>query len=261
MIMSLAFERRGGGIPLVLLHGFPFNRSMWSEQVESLSRVADLILPDLPGHGESPLGPLPLSMDGMADSVVALLDDLGVNEPAVVGGLSMGGYVAQAIAARHPGRVRALILADTKSAPDSPEAAAQREILAKKVEEADDPAPARDGMLPKLLAPASAASRPELVERVASMISGTAPASIAATLRALATRPDRGPELSSWDWPALVVVGDQDAIATPEEMRGIADRLPRATFSVIPEAGHLPPVEQPAAFNAAVLEFLGRIKG
>lgn len=259
--MSLAFDRRGGGIPLVLLHGFPFNRTMWSDQVGPLSRVSDLILPDLPGHGESPLGDLPLSMDGMADAVVALLDDLGIGEPAVVGGLSMGGYVAQAIASRHPDRVLALILADTKSAPDTPEAAAQREVLARKVEEAGDPAPARDGMLPKLLAPASAKERPDLVERVSAMISGTAPASIAATLRALAIRPDRGPELSSWDWPALVVVGDQDAIAIPEEMRGIADRLPRATFSVIPEAGHLPPMEQPAAFNSAVQEFLRRIKG
>lgn len=259
--MSLAYERHGAGLPLVLLHGFPLDRSMWSEQVGPLSAVADLILPDLPGHGASPLGTLPLSMDAMADAVIGLLDEIGVREPAVVAGLSMGGYVAQAIAARHPGRLRGLILADTKSVGDSPEAAAQREVLAKKVEGDGSPAPARDGMLPKLLAPSNAERHPDLVERVEAMIMGTTPASVAATLRALAIRPDRTAGLPSWRWPSLVVVGEQDVIATPDEMRGIAERLPEATFAVIPGAGHLAPLERPEAFNATVLAFLEQFRG
>lgn len=137
--MLLAFTEQGSGPVVVLLHGFPLNRVMWAEQIQTLSAAHRVIAPDLRGHGDSPAPDAVYTMDSMADDVVELLDGLGVAEPVVVGGLSMGGYVALAMALKHPCRLRGLMLIDTRAAADAPEAAKGREVTAQAVLKAGHP--------------------------------------------------------------------------------------------------------------------------
>src|SRR5262249_37907006 len=152
------------------------------------------------------------TMDTMAGDVIELLDALQITQPVVVGGLSMGGYVAQALWARYPQRIRALMLMDTRAAADTPEAARAREGLARTVEASGSTRPVVDGMLPKLLSEETRKHRADLIPPVRAMMERNSPRSVAATLRGLAQRPDRADMLSSITVPTLVLVGAHDAL-------------------------------------------------
>ena len=254
--MLLAYSDHGAGPAVVLLHGFPLSRTMWDAQVRALSPTHRVIVPDLRGHGESPAPDGAYSMDRMADDVAGLLDGLGIPGPVVVGGLSMGGYVALALALNHPERLRGLILADTRAAADAPEAAARREETARDVLRTGDVGPAVGAMVPRLFAASTLRDRPGVVAAIRAAMEQTTPAGFAGALRGMAARPDRRDRLGEIPVPALVVVGEEDAISPPEEARAIADALPCGRLAVIPRAGHLAPCEDPESFNAAVLDFL-----
>jgi len=254
--MLLAFTDEGAGPAVVLLHGFPLDRTMWADQVPALVPEHRVVVPDLRGHGESPAPDSVYAMEQMAEDVVELLDGLALTEPVVFAGLSMGGYVALALAAHHPERVRALILADTRAANDAPEAAANREVNARSVLAAGHPKALVESMIPKLFAPSSLRDRPELVARLRGAMEATSAAGVAGALRGMAMRPDRRPELGSIAAPTLVVVGEHDAVSPPDEARAIAEALPNGRLVTIPGAGHLSPCENPGAFNAAALDFL-----
>ena len=149
--MDLAYADEGPGPVVVLLHGFPLSRAMWEEQLAGIGSIYRVIAPDLRGFGESPVPEGVYTMDAMADDVVELLETLDIMGPVVVGGLSMGGYVALSLAARYPTRVRALILMDTRAGADTPEAAQGREATARAVLADDSARPVVDAMLPRLL--------------------------------------------------------------------------------------------------------------
>src|SRR5918999_733376 len=151
--IEMVYDDRGSGPPVVLLHGYPFNRSMWSEQVAALSANYRVITPDLRGHGETSVTDEPATMVEMAQDVAALLDKLGL-ERVTLGGLSMGGYVTLAFYRRFPLRVRALILADTRPQADTPEASHNREEQAKKILKEGMQSIA-DDFLKKVLTPAT----------------------------------------------------------------------------------------------------------
>src|SRR4051794_10523705 len=144
--MLLAFDDYGPGPVVVLLHGFPLNRSMWSAQESTVGSIYRVIAPDLRGHGQTAAPEGIYTMDDMAGDVVELLDALGIREPVLLGGLSMGGYVALALIALYPERVRGLMLMDTRASADSPDAARSREELAAKVEASCDASPVVDAM-------------------------------------------------------------------------------------------------------------------
>ncbi|WP_422925235.1 alpha/beta fold hydrolase [Singulisphaera sp. PoT] len=254
--MLLAYDDHGPGPVVVLLHGFPLNRTMWAKQLSDVGSMYRIIAPDLRGHGKSAAPDGVYTMDEMADDVIELLDALQLTEPVVLGGLSMGGYVAFSLIARYPERVRGLMLLDTRAKNDSPEAAANREQLAQKVEASHSTEPVIEAMLPKLLGESSREAHPDLAAKVQRMIEKTPTRTIAGTLRGMAIRPDRTPELGKIDVPTLVVVGEQDAITPPDEMRSMADQIPRSRFITIPDAGHLAPMENPGATNDVILEFL-----
>ena len=148
--MSLAYIDTGAGPVVVLLHGFPLSKEMWRHQLEALAGGHRVIAPDLPGHGESPAPEGAYEMDAMADEVVALLDRLEITRPVVLGGLSMGGYVALALVLRHPERVRGLMLIDTRAAADTPEAARMREETARSVLHSRSTAAMIETMVPRL---------------------------------------------------------------------------------------------------------------
>jgi 3-oxoadipate enol-lactonase len=254
--MLLEYADEGPGPVVVLLHGFPLNRTMWSGQLAGLGSVYRVIAPDLRGQGSTAAPEGVYTMELMADDVIETLDHLGLHEPVVLGGLSMGGYVALAAMVKYPDRFRALILMDTRAAADAPEAAANREVLARQVETSGDVAPVVDGMMPRLFSPLTRERRPEVMAEAREAMIGTQPPGIIGALRGMAARPDRTADLPSIRVPTLVLVGLDDVICTPDEMRSIAAAIPGARFEVIADAGHLAPMEKPEAVNAALIAWL-----
>jgi len=255
MAAELAYEESGRGDAVVLLHGFPFNRSLWREQAEALGGSFRVIAPDLRGHGDSPVVDGPATMEAMAEDVAALLDGLGVGR-AVVGGLSMGGYVTLAFCRMFPDRVRALVLADTRPQADTEEGRRAREVAALRALREGMGAIA-DSMLPKMFAPATFNGRPEVVGRVREMILGTKPEGAAAALRGMAVRRDQTDWLAEISVPTLVVVGREDSITPPADSETMQSKIKAARLEIIEGAGHVSNVERPAEFNRALTDFLG----
>jgi 3-oxoadipate enol-lactonase len=253
--IKVAYEDEGRGTVVVLLHGFPFDRSMWREQARALSDTCRVIAPDLRGQGETPLGDGALTMGEMAEDVVALLDELNVGR-AVLGGLSMGGYVAFEFYRRFPERVGALVLADTRPQADTDEARRTREENAQRVLR-EGMGPLTDSMLPKLLSDATRESRPDVVERVRAMMLGTEPEGAAAALRAMAVRRDQTELLASVDVPTLIVVGGEDSITPPSDAEAMAAEIEGARLVRLEGAAHLSNVERPDEFTRALADFVG----
>jgi pimeloyl-ACP methyl ester carboxylesterase len=259
---QIATVAQGEGMPLVLLHGFPLDHSMWRAQIEHFAGPYRVIAPDLRGFGRSPLGDAASAavstMAEMADDVAALLDALDVGEPVVLCGLSMGGYVAFELWRRHSARLRALVLCDTRAAADSPEAAQGRHATAERLMHEGSNL-LGETMVPKLFAASTFEAQPDLVRGLRERMVATSPAAAAAALRGMAVRSDSRDLLREITVPTLVVVGEHDAISTVDEMRAIADSLPNARFNVINGAGHMAPSEAPAAFNAVLDGFLSDV--
>jgi 3-oxoadipate enol-lactonase len=247
---QMAYETVGSGQPVVLLHAFPFDCRMWRGTAATLAKRVQVITPDLRGFGHSDLGSDLFSIADLADDVAALLDVLGV-PTATVGGMSMGGYVALAFAARHGKRLRSLILADTKAAADSPEARQGREASINLVE-TQGVAAMLDKQIPRLLSANASDSLRAQVRRLGEQ----SPATVIAGIRALRDRPDRTPELASIKVPTLLVVGTDDVLSPPAEFEDMAARIPQARTVLIPGAGHLSCLEKTEAFSAALMGFL-----
>ncbi|QEH38235.1 AB hydrolase superfamily protein YdjP [Aquisphaera giovannonii] len=257
--MRLAYSDTRSSPIVVLLHGFPLSRAMWDGQVEALGAVCRVIAPDLRGHGESESPEGVYTMDAMADDVIELLDALGIDRPVVLGGLSMGGYVALSLALRHPARICGLMLMDTRAAADTPETARGREETARTVLHEGDGHSMIETMIPRLFGKATREKLPHKVGAMLAVMERTAPQGIAGALRGMAARPDRRGELGRIAIPTLVLVGEDDVVAPVDEAREIAGMIPDARLVVIPAAGHLAPFENPAATNAAILGFLAEI--
>ncbi|MFO0956337.1 MAG: alpha/beta fold hydrolase [Isosphaeraceae bacterium] len=255
--MLLNVRDRGDGPAVVLLHGYPLNRTMWDELADSLSRRYRVITPDLPGHGDSKAPAGIYRMGWMAESVLQTLGTLRVDGPFVIGGLSMGGYVAQAMAVEHGERLRGLILMNTRAAADTPEQASAREKTASEVVRTGDVGAIAGAMIPRLLAPESAAGNPGLVHRIEAMILGTPPAGISGALLGMAAREDRIADLPRIGLPTLVVAGDRDAVVPLAEAEAMAAALPKGRLVVVPDVGHLAPIESPTIVFEAVERFLG----
>ena len=260
---TLAVETCGSGLPLVLLHAFPLDHRMW-QRVLPLADHLRLIIPDQRGFGGS-VGDddstaEPASIGQLAEDVVGLLDALHVSEPAVIAGVSMGGYVAQQVAARHPDRVHSLILCDTKFAADTSEARAGRADLAARVGRVGQRILA-EAMIPNLLAKAptveSPSKRNAVEQLLHEMITRQPVATIQAALAALGQRPDMTAAMQQCDRPVLLICGAEDTITPPAVMQAMEELLPQGRLLVVPEAGHLVPLEAPEIFCEAVLAFLG----
>ena len=241
---------------LLLVHGFPLDHRMWVAQLRGLSTQARVIAPDLRGFGRSEVTPGPLTMEQQADDLAALLDHLGI-ERATVAGLSMGGYIAFAFWRRHHARVRALALLDTRAEPDTPQGRANRDATAAKVREAGVPAVARD-MLPRLLAPAHLDDT-RLTDPLLAIMESQSAAGAIGALAGLRDRADSRAILPTITVPTLVVVGEQDVLTPPTDAEAMAAGIPNARLVVVPRAGHMSTMENPAAVNAALRGFLQEI--
>jgi 3-oxoadipate enol-lactonase len=258
----ISYVDRGTGAPVLLIHGFPLDHTMWDAQIESLAARSRVIAPDLRGFGRTPLAAgdaeSGIPMERYADDLMELLDALAIGEPIVLAGFSMGGYVAWQFLRKHGERVRALIQCDTKAVADTDEARAGRLKMAENVAEWGSGRVA-DMMGPKLFAPATSQEQPQIVAAVRGVVERTSPAGIAAAQRGMAARPDVTAMLPTIKVPALILVGELDAISPPAEMRKIADAIPNAEYVVIPRAGHMTTMEEPQSVNAALLSFVARI--
>jgi 3-oxoadipate enol-lactonase len=255
--VTMHYEEYGSpeGQTLILLHAFPLNGAMWADNAPALADALGyhVVVPDLRGSGGSsvPAGPYP--MERMAADVLGLADHLGVPSFAL-GGLSMGGYVSFALLRAAPGRVQALILADTRSGADTEEGKKSRETMAQ-LAEREGPGPVAEAMLPNLLS-ATGLANATLGDRVRAIIGANSGAGIAASTRGMALRSDSGDLLPTIACPTLIVVGEQDLLTPTHFSQSMFDVLPNATLQIISDAGHLSNLEQPAAFNDIVEHFL-----
>lgn len=252
--MQLYTRSAGTGVPVVLLHAFPLSSAMWLAQREGLARVCRVITPDLRGFGGSRLGEDEPSVDLMADDVARLLDEEGIDR-AVVGGLSMGGYVTMAFCRRHPDRVLGVILADTKAGADPPAARDNRERIAQAVVSGGSEVLVTE-VLPALIGRTTRERRAMVFGRVKGLVQSAPPGAVAWAQRAMAARPDSFETLSGLKVPLLIIVGEEDELSPPSDAEAMAQAVPEGKVEIIPKAGHLSAVEQPEAFNTAVIRFL-----
>ena len=257
--VELAVDVRGEGLPVLFVHGFPFDRTVWRHQLATLARVRR-IAPDLRGVGGSaaPTGADGYALGRYADDLVAVLDAVGARD-AVVCGLSMGGYITFELLRRHPGRVKALILVDTKAEADSAETKRGRDELAV-VAEREGPDALLERLLPRLLAPATHATQPEVTAQVREMARRWSVPALVGAQRAMRDRPDSTAMLRGVRLPTLVIVGSDDAIAPPAAAQAMAQLIPGAQCHVVPAAGHLAPLEQPLATARLLADFLATLR-
>jgi len=258
---SSHFARREGAgpVPVLLVHGFPFDHGQWEPQLEALRGTATMLAPDLRGLGASDGAREPGSarLSDYTDDLVRWLDQLGW-ERAVVAGLSMGGYIAFEFVRRHPGRLIGLVLADTSPAADTEAVRADRRATSERVA-AEGMGAVVENLLAKVLGPTTQRSRPEVRARLLRMMSAAPLPGVRAALEAMAGRPDSTPTLGSIAVPTLVIVGEEDSLTPPARAEAITAGIAGARLSIIPQAGHVPPLENPEAFNQAMEEFLAGV--
>lgn len=252
--IQMAYTDSGIGRPIVLIHGYPFNRTLWNEQVAALSTTYRVIAPDLRGFGESDASDGSATMDRMAQDVALLLNHLGITR-ATIAGLSMGGYVALALYKQLPSRVRALVLADTRAQADTDEAKQTRAQHAEKAL-TEGMAGIADAMLPKLLTPETVSKHPEMVKRVRDMMLKTKPEGAAAALRGMAERDDQSDLLPKISVPALILVGSEDAITPVADSEKMHHAITGSRLVVLENAGHVSNLERTEQFNNALQDFL-----
>ena len=260
---TIATVDEGNGRPLLFVHGFPLDHSMWRAQIDWFAGGAAgdyrVIAPDLRGFGESVSAedslPASISMKSFADDLVVLLDELRVTEPVVYCGLSMGGYIGWQFVRHNPERVHSMIMCDTKAEADSLEIARARHFMADGVVEAGTSLATR-GMLERLLSPKTFESSRDVANRLQEMIDTTDPTAVAAAQRGMAERPDSCKLLPLIDAPTLFICGDGDQITPPTAMEKMVAEMPDARLEIIQDAGHMPPMEQPESINRVIGQFL-----
>jgi pimeloyl-ACP methyl ester carboxylesterase len=254
---DLAYDVRGQGSAVLFLHAFPLSLFMWDAQAAALENTHTVVRFDARGFGGSPPGDALLTMERIADDAAALLDHLQVSK-AVVVGCSMGGYAAFAMWRRHADRMRALVLQDTRAGADNEEAKRGRALLAEKVLK-EGAGAAAEAFLPRLLGETTQRAQPALVDELRARILEASPRGLADALAGLAARADSTSTLREIRVPTLVVVGAEDALTPPAEAEAMQKAIAGAQLQVIPAAGHLANLENEAAYNAALFEFLARL--
>jgi 3-oxoadipate enol-lactonase len=252
-LSKLHTAERGSGLPVVLLHGFPFDHTIWQAQIEVLSSEVRVITPDLRGHGQSPILQAGYGIDHMANDIVMLLDDLGIDQ-AVWVGHSMGGYLTMAALRRSPDRVRAAAFVATHPYADSPEKQQERKNSATKALESGSESVV-SGMVKVLFAPGTDLES-DTVQRVRSIMVHTPRAGVAGALEAMAERPESVETLRNTRIPMMMIAGAQDQIVTPDMLATLAKQVPHLRLVTIDGAGHMPMIEQPDATTTALREFL-----
>jgi pimeloyl-ACP methyl ester carboxylesterase len=256
--IMLKYDERGKGLPVLLLHGFPLCRQMWAPQMTALADAGyRVICPDLPGFGESPSLAGPASMSNYADAIIDLLDELGIDQ-AVVGGMSMGGYVLLDLVERYRQRLLGAMFLVTRAAADDAAGKQKRTLMVAQVK-AGNVLTIPETFVPVLFAEETSRKNPQLILTVRQWVESTPSSGLIEGLVAMRERDDAVAKLPAFALPALVVGAEQDLAVPLEHSRVLAEGLPDALLKIIPGAGHMANLEQPELFNAALLDFLGTL--
>jgi len=245
-----------GGMPVVLIHGFPFSSQMWQDQVASLRSRYRVVTYDIRGHGESEVGDGQYTIELFVDDFFQLLDHLQIEKTAVVG-LSMGGYITLRAIERNPERFRALVLCDTRSEADTNESKLKRAATIRLVKAAGVEKFAAD-FVKSIFAPQTFERDPETVQFIQDIIEETSPTAIVGTLLALAARTDTTPSLPNINVPTLILVGEHDPLTPPSAAEEMHAKIANSELHVIPDAAHMSNLENPEVFNQRLLDFLSR---
>jgi 3-oxoadipate enol-lactonase len=254
----LAYDKIGKGIPLLFIHGYPLSRKIWTPQMESLSDLATLISVDLRGHGESFAYDGPYSMELLAEDCKKVLEDININQPVLVCGLSMGGYVTMALYRNYPHLIKGLILTSTRAGADSPEAKASREASIKKAND-NGSSYIADNMIQKIVAPQTSYSKPDLVRKIHAIMAHTSIQGIVGALHGMMNRSDSTSLLSQISCPTLIIHGTDDQLIPIKEAELMHSQIPNSQMVRIVNAGHLPNLEQPDVFNQALSDFIASL--
>lgn len=255
---TLAFDESGSGPPLLLIHGYPLNRHLWQSQLTGLADTVRVIAPDLRGHGDSETGNQSHTMEQLAQDCFDFITAVRIQQQLVICGLSMGGYVAMAMLRLHPERIAAVIFTATRPAADTLEARANRQKSIQLVQE-QGTAPIISSMLPRLLSPETNSNRPDLASQAHEVMISIKTSTVIKDLEGLMTRPDSTLDLASLVKPVLIIHGADDQIVPVAEAQALQQTISGAQLVILPAAGHLPNLEQPALFNHAVRTFLKSI--
>ena len=251
--LDIGYDDVGGGVPLLFVHAFPLNRTMWAPQVSALVERCRCVAADLRGFGDSSVVP-PYSMEQYADDLAHLLDQLHIDKVVLVG-CSMGGYASFAFWRRHKARVRALVLADTRAGADSPETLTKRRQLIE-VARTEGPTAIANLQIPSLVGKTTRERQPDTYDAVHRMIAQARTEGIVGAIEAMMLRPDSTATLATIDVPTLIVVGEEDVPTPVKEARAMHKLIPASRLEIIAQAGHLSNLERPAAFNHVLTEFL-----
>ncbi len=246
------------GIPVVLIHGFPFSKEMWEPQAEVLKNRYYTISYDVRGHGRSDAGDGQYTIELFVDDFIALLDHLKIGR-AVVVGLSMGGYIALRAIERHPERFRGLVLCDTRSEADTNEGKVRRANQAKSVK-VDGMKKFADTFVSGLFYEETFLRTPHIIEEITSIIAKTSPLSVAGTFIALAARTDTTASLYNIKVPTLILVGKHDTLTPPSASSAMKEKIPNAEMFILAKAAHMTNLENTEQFNEHLLNFLSGIR-
>jgi 3-oxoadipate enol-lactonase len=246
------------GIPVVFIHGFPFNKSMWKPQVEALKNNHYVITYDLRGHGASDAGDGQYTVEQFVDDFIGLLDHLKLSK-VVAAGLSMGGYVALRAAERHPDRFRGLVLCDTRSEADGNDGKIKRANQVKAVKN-EGLKKFAESFLKAAFYEKTFEENPQAVETIRTVIESSSPLAVSGTLIALAARTDTTSSLFTIKVPTLILVGQHDAITPPSASHAMKEKIPNSELHIIPKAGHLSNLENPEEFNLHLIQYLNKLK-
>ncbi|MCS7171960.1 MAG: alpha/beta hydrolase [Armatimonadetes bacterium] len=252
-------EDAGDGLPVLLLHGFPLSSEIWSPLRDALVARYRMVTPDLRGFGRSDKPEGSYTMESLAEDVLELADALGLDR-FVLGGHSMGGYIAFRIAARAPGRLLGLVLVCTRAEADTEEGKARRRQAIQTIR-TEGPRPFLETFLPNLLGATTKASRPELLKRLHEIAASVPAHVLVGCLEGMMERPSSHELLPSLRMPVLVVAGEEDAVTPPESARTMAEGFPRAQLTFLPRCGHTPSLEAPEALAQALSQFLEGLEG
>jgi pimeloyl-ACP methyl ester carboxylesterase len=256
--IMLKYDELGKGLPVVLLHGFPLCRQMWAPQMAALADAGyRVICPDLPGFGESSSLSHPASMPRYADSVIDLLDELGIDQ-AVVGGMSMGGYVLLDLVERYPKRLPGAMFLVTRAAADDAAGKQKRTMMMEQVM-AGNALTIPQTFVPVLFAEETSRKNPRLILKVRQWVEAAPSSGLIGGLLAMRERDDAVDKLPGFTLPSLVIGAEQDLAVPLEHSRLLAQGLPNSRLTIIPGAGHMANLEQPELFSAALLDFLASL--
>lgn len=252
--IEMVYDDIGQGEPMLLIHGQPFDRTMWSDQVEMLSSQFRLIIPDLRGYGESGIPTEMVLLDELALDLNELLNELNI-ESAIVMGLSMGGQIAMELFKLFPQQVRGLVLADTDSRAEDAVGYERRLKLSQQIRE-DGLKKFTQERIHYFISNHTMQNLPEVVTRLRTMMASTSSLGSSLVQRGRAERKDLTPYLSGIEVPVLIVVGEEDEFTPVATAKFMHEKIRGAELAIIKKAGHIPNMEQPDAFNDVLKRFL-----